>query len=170
MRRRKFKAGDQSGCGQCGDPVDRNEYCWCPDNRDPIAALADKFPSPVIDQSDGSMWREEADILRKLIEAELAGEKSPLVEDRGYFGETETYAVSWYWTNEGMKFPRQWDGPVVRLWSRLMIRPVRCAGGYTWIILGDAARAELKQIVSREAALVSDLAPQPLLTVGRPDG
>lgn len=94
------------------------------------------------------MWREETDILRMLMEAELRGDLSPLIEDRDYMPQRETYGVTWYWNDRGVKYPPQWDGPVVRLWSRLMIRPVRCAGGYTWIVLTDAARAAMKSVVN----------------------
>lgn len=127
-----------STCHPCGHLICPRGFCWCDDNRDPIAGLEGKFPSPVCDSSDGSFWWEEVQILR----AVFAGDKrdSPLVENRGYMPDLDTYGVCFYWTNQGMSFPRQWDGPVVRLWSRLMLRPVRCAGGYTWIVLSDDAR------------------------------
>jgi hypothetical protein len=133
-------------CDKCYDRIDHNGFCWCADNRDPIASLAAHFPSPVCDASDGSMGRVEADILRRLFEAHLRGEESPLVEDRCRCPDRDTYAVSWYWTDRGSEYPRQCDGPIVRLWSRLMIRPVRCAGGYTWVVLSDEAVKRLEPL------------------------
>lgn len=129
-------------CGSCHDYVDALGYCDCEDNRDPFTSLERHFPSPVIDSSDGSMWREEIEILRVLFDAGATTsdyEKSPLIETRLYDQYSGNYGVSWYWAKDDCTFPAQWDGPVIRLWARLMIRPVRCAGGYTWLVLTDDA-------------------------------
>lgn len=137
MGRRTIHKADYY-CGQCNDYVCPRRFCWCPGKRDPIVGVEPECPSPVTDMSDGSMWRDEVDILRVLWDCREAGKESPLAESRAYAPDVDTYCVSWYWTNTE-QYHRQWDGPVIRLWSRGLIRPVRCAGGYTWVVLTDRA-------------------------------
>ena len=136
-------------CGKCSQYIDPRGHCWCNNNRDPIETLFDKFPNPFCDCSNPRMGREEVDVLRVLYESGATAidpRNSPLVTTRNYIDLRNTYAVSWAWQNHGMEYPSQWDGPVVSLWSRLMIRPVQCAGGLTWMILTDDAFDKIKNV------------------------
>lgn len=116
-----------------------------------LPELARSFSSPFYDSSDPQLWREEATIIKRL----LLGQ--PLYISRHYVADEDTYGVTWYWSLEPMKrdwchhdrwYPRQWDGPVMHLMSRGIIRPVWCAGGAGHMTLHHHALAIFKHHAS----------------------
>lgn len=123
--------------------------------------LSTRFPSCATDNS-GEVWPEEGEIVCRL----LRGQE--LIKNRHYIEEEENYAVSWYWAvmaavGEEAKaaaiarrdllsgkfgrpcFRRQWDGPVMRLIGREVLKPRNCGGGYTWMVFTERAAAVFEQ-------------------------
>lgn len=95
------------------------------------------FLNPYYDssESDPTLWTEEVEIVQRI----MAGER--LVSERFCLEERKGYGVLWYWETHP-HYPAaetEYDGPVMRLMSRGVIRQVQCAGGADRMILTEAA-------------------------------
>jgi hypothetical protein len=93
------------------------------------------WESTKVDCSSNAVGNEEVTVVERLINGE------ELVESRFYYAEERVYCTYWYWHDDA--YTRQSDVPIRHLWSRGIIRPVWCAGGFTWIVLTNAAREAL---------------------------
>ncbi len=101
-----------------------------------------RLRNPFYDSSPTTLWSLEKDILRRLAAGDL------LIEGRLYVEDGDHYVVYWYWDLDHSPWGEDAaDGAVSLLLGRQAIRPVRCGGGYTVMVLTPAGARKAKSLV-----------------------